>query len=461
MKTIITSAVLTVALAAGTVFADEAKCIWEFGRTPIAAEDVTGDLKVSGTSFFLDGQNQLRLPKGVLPDGDYTIEFELRAENRRDISLIIFSMQDCDYEKGPFSMVVDRGWAFGYYAYGAGMLYYNRGKASMEVNVGTCPIPYGQDGKYIKQTFMRKGARISYFRDGLILMCTEDIVNREDKDTVLRFGQLRGTKEAPVTLKTPLEVRNLKIYDAARFPTGFDPTISRRMSVNGAEFNVYMEPRTGKNADKKRILTVGDSIHMHYRGRIAAHFTDLATTDYWFGGCWFGKDAIKPEPGSTLSKPEIAWKGIADRIGQYDVITFNPMTLHWWSARFPTRCDASYLKDNLRHSLTMMRKYQPKAKIIWLPCTPVRSKDKDGNVIVDPEHPDNRRIIPFNKMALEVVKEFGLPVVDLWTEALKHVGECPKDWQDTCHWKEGAANAFANLIVPEIEKVIGKQQEKK
>ena len=87
-------------LAAGfplLFFAQETpKCVWEFGKDKIAPADITGNLNISGNSFFLDGTNVLRLPAKALRNRDYTSEFEMKAQNRRDINLIIFSMQDCD-----------------------------------------------------------------------------------------------------------------------------------------------------------------------------------------------------------------------------------------------------------------------------------------------------------------------------------------------------------------------------
>ena len=79
-------------LAAGfplLFFAQETpKCVWEFGKDKIAPADITGNLNINGNSFFLDGTNVLRLPAKALRNRDYTIEFEMKAQNRRDINLI-------------------------------------------------------------------------------------------------------------------------------------------------------------------------------------------------------------------------------------------------------------------------------------------------------------------------------------------------------------------------------------
>lgn len=244
------------------------KCIWEFGKDKISPEQITGDLKISGTSFFLDGTNVLRLPPGILKSKEYTIEFELKTQNRKEINLFIFSMQDCDYEKGSFRMIVPNGFAFAYYAFGAGMLYANSSQTSMSVNEGTCPIPWGKDNVYLKQTFLVKDGKLYYFRDGLILLIT-DSFPPPAPGAVLRFGQLRGKKNAPAKLKSALEIRNLKIYDGSVFPTGYDPSIRKRMNYSGPEYSLMRE--AVKDPKKKRILVVGDSISMSYRGQIAEH----------------------------------------------------------------------------------------------------------------------------------------------------------------------------------------------
>lgn len=436
-------------LAAGfplLFFAQETpKCVWEFGKDKIAPADITGNLNISGNSFFLDGTNVLRLPAKALRNRDYTIEFEMKAQNRRDINLIIFSMQDCDYEKGPFNMTVPKGFAFGYYSYGAGMLYANSSKTEMGVNEGTCPIPWGKENVYLKQTFLVKDGRIHYFRDGLILLITEPF-SPQPPGTVLRFGQLRGKKNAPAKLKTPLEIRNLKLYDGVVFPSGYDHTVRKRMNYSGPEYSLMREPV--KDPEKKRILIVGDSISMSYRGQISEHVRDRAYVDYWMGGTWFGPGVTRD---GEKSKPAIAWKGIASQ-GPYDIVTFNPSTLHWWKLKFKNRCSEAYLADTLQFYFDCIRKNMPAAKIIWIRCTPRRSLLPDGSSTLDNE--EDRRIRKFNAICDKVVARNKIPSVDLYAVAVRHLPNVKKHWEDPVHWDRACADDFAKAICLEIDRLL-------
>lgn len=424
------------------------KCIWEFGKDKISPEQITGDLKISGTSFFLDGTNVLRLPPGILKSKEYTIEFELKTQNRKEINLFIFSMQDCDYEKGSFRMIVPNGFAFAYYAFGAGMLYANSSQTSMSVNEGTCPIPWGKDNVYLKQTFLVKDGKLYYFRDGLILLIT-DSFPPPAPGAVLRFGQLRGKKNAPAKLKSALEIRNLKIYDGSVFPTGYDPSIRKRMNYSGPEYSLMRE--AVKDPKKKRILVVGDSISMSYRGQIAEHVKDRAYVDYWMGGTWFGPGVIKD---GEKSKPAIAWKGVASH-GPYDIVTFNPQTLHWWSLKFKNRCSETYLADTLQFYFDCIRKSMPNAKIIWIRCTPHRSLLPDGSSSVDND--EDRRIRKFNDICDKVVAKNKIPSVDLYSIALRHLPKVKKHWKDPVHWDRACADDFALAICSEIDQILKKQ----
>ena len=428
-----------------TGFAETPKPNWEFGVNKIPAKDITGNLHAKGKSFFLDGTNSFRLPAGILGDGKaYTIEFEIKTENRRNTNLIIFSMQDCDYEKGPFRMKVNQGFAFAFYGFGAGMLYMNNSQTAMGVNEGTIPIPYKGEGKYFKLTFVVKDGRIQYFRDGLILLQTEAHV-LPDKTTVLRFGQLRKQDKKPL-MKSKLEIRNLKIFDQIVYPTGYDDSIKKRLNYSGPEYSLMREPV--KNPKLKRVLVVGDSISMGYRGQISKHLKGKAYVDYWFGGTWFGPGVCKK---GKNSKPYIAWKGVTSQ-GPYDIITFNPMTLHWWKFEQKHRCNESYLADTLQKYFDYIKEAMPNAKLIYLNCTPRRSLLPDGSSSVDND--SNRRIIKFNKICDEVVKKNNITSVDLYSIALKHLPNVKKHWKDPVHWDKNCSADFAKAINKEIDMIL-------
>lgn len=217
------------------------KCIWEFGKDELVPEKITGDLKISRNSFFLDGTNSFRLPSGILKQKDDTLEFERKTRNRNEIDLVILSMQDCNYEKGPFRMTVPNGFVFAYDAFGAGMPYEGSSQTAVGDKEDTWPIPWSKDNVYLKQTFLLKEGRLYYFRDGQILLLTEPF-SPPVSGAVLRSEQLRGRKNAPAELNSSLEIRNLKIYDGAIFPTGYNPSVRQHMNYSGPGYRLMREP---------------------------------------------------------------------------------------------------------------------------------------------------------------------------------------------------------------------------
>ena len=81
-----------------------------------------------------------------------------------------------------------------------------------------------------------------------------------------------------------------------------------------------------------RILVIGDSISMGYRGFITKHFKGKAYVDYWVGGGWLDPDSVK----DRNSKVKKSWSGVLSN-GPYDVVSWNAMTLHMWNGT-PGRC---------------------------------------------------------------------------------------------------------------------------
>ncbi|MDX9867984.1 MAG: SGNH/GDSL hydrolase family protein [Kiritimatiellia bacterium] len=420
---------------------------WEFNAGKLEGCDVTGDLHAKGDTFFLDGQNRILLPETLSDCDNYTIEFTVKTTTRdyQKFSAVFFSFQDCDYEKGGFSMKVPRGCAFAWYQYGAGQLYYNGTQS--ELRFGNSPLPWTKDGTVVnKLTFLVKDNRIQYFRDGLIILMTDTIPARLKTDR-LRFGALRGKSAAePVTFPKPVEITGLKVYKQAVFPLGYDDSIATRHSCTGIGYDIMKEPVT--DPSRPRILVVGDSISMGYRNDLANLLKGRAAVDYWGGGCWFGPDA---DQGGDESMPRKAWRGAAT-IGPYDIITYNPMTLHWWTPEQASRCSDADLPRMLQFFFDSIRAAMPKAKVIYVNCTPARHVREDG--VSDLNCVKNDIIIRRNRIADAVARKNGFPVVDLYSLAAKHLSETPLNKTDTVHWWPPVNKEMAAEIYAEIDKLL-------
>ena len=278
-----------------------------------------------------------------------------------------------------------------------------------------------------------------HFSNGLLL-AVADTVNPSSRP--ITFGGMADAKRPPQRYS----FRNIRIYDHAIFPTGFDPSIERMRYVSGDQY--AMQRVDVKDPSLPRILVVGDSISMGYRGYITEHFKGRAYVDYWVGsGCsWYGKPL--DDKDSTAAR---AWNGVLAN-GPYDVVSWNPMTLHWWTPGMPDRCPEPSLAVCMTQAVEHVKRTAPKTRFIWVRCTPIRANRDDGSPTFD--NPGNARIVRFNAIADDVMKQRGVPEVDLYAIAEKQLHTVRNGSQDTVHWNAEVSRLFANAIIQEIEKCL-------
>ncbi len=397
--------------------------IWELGKGAIDPELTMGKVEVVNGTVALDGANAFSLPANVLgAQNDYTIEFEVKrpADAKQGHGLTFVSNTD---ESGKAGL----GLKYFPPEYNAIWLFCN-GYQTVEQRGFL-------NGAFNKVTCVVKDKRLSLFRNGLILAVTDEI---KPSACPLTFGEIRTARIAPY------ELRNIRVYDQAIFPTGFDRSAERMRHVSGDQYT--MQRADIKNPSLPRILVVGDSISMGYRGYIAEHFKDRAYVDYWVGsGCsWYGKSL-----GDKDSTAARAWKGVLSN-GPYDVVSWNAMTLHWWSPSQSNRCPESALAMCATEAVEHLKKTVFKTQFIWVRCTPIRSNLADGTPTLD--NPDNARMVTFNAIVDEVMKRHGIPEVDLYSSAVKQLHTVKKGSQDTVHWGAEVSRLFADAIIMEIEK---------
>ena len=296
-KTVWISAVFSLLFFLGA----EEQAVWQLGKHSFSPEG-TGIDAAKGVVEF-NGTNAFTIPVSVLGDQkDYTIEFEIKRDPRadgKDKDHLIW-MDFSDPEK-------QTGICLRYYppSYNAVWLHLNDGRIEYR--------NFLPDAKrFYRYTFVVKDRKLQVFRDGLLLILADTV-----KPSVkpIRFGEIKTQAVKPYHL------RNLKIYNKALFPKGFDPNVSRMRTCTGDQYTI--QKANVKDPSLPRILVVGDSISMGYRSYITKHFEGRAYVDYWVGGTWFGKDAVKGEN----SDPKRGWRGVFSH-GPYDVVSWNAMTLH-------------------------------------------------------------------------------------------------------------------------------------
>lgn len=420
-KTVWISAVFSLLFFLGA----EEQAVWQLGKHSFSPEG-TGIDAAKGVVEF-NGTNAFTIPVSVLGDQkDYTIEFEIKRDPRadgKDKDHLIW-MDFSDPEK-------QTGICLRYYppSYNAVWLHLNDGRIEYR--------NFLPDAKrFYRYTFVVKDRKLQVFRDGLLLILADTV-----KPSVkpIRFGEIKTQAVKPYHL------RNLKIYNKALFPKGFDPNVSRMRTCTGDQYTI--QKADVKDPSLPRILVVGDSISMGYRSYITKHFEGRAYVDYWVGGTWFGKDAVKGEN----SDPKRGWRGVFSH-GPYDVVSWNAMTLHMWNLNQAWRCPEESLEPNMLEMTEFLQKNFPETKFIWVRCTPVRNNLPDGTPVL--ENPANDRVVRYNRIVDGVMKKRGIPEVDLYAIAVSRLGTIRKGWADTVHWDSATSKLFADAIIREMEKAL-------
>ncbi|MGV8093950.1 MAG: SGNH/GDSL hydrolase family protein [Mangrovibacterium sp.] len=401
----------------------EVKPVWELGKDPVDPNFVNGKIEITGGIIRFDGTNSFSLPVQILGDqSEFTIEFEVKraaGETRSGENLFLVSNLDENENKG-----------FGIRCYSppynAGWLFINGYRAVEQRGF--------LNSQYQKYTILVRDNSLMLFQNGLLLALTDKIKPSEKMFKVGEAGKNR---------MTPFEVRNLRIYDTAQFPTGFDPGIVRMKTFSGDQYSIQRVEI--KDPKLPRILVIGNSISMGYRNYITKYFKGKAYVDYWVGGGWIDPNSVRGE-NSVVKR---AWRGVLSN-GPYDVITWNAMTLHMWKS--PERCPEETLAPNMTEVVEFLKELAPQTKIIWIRGTPARENLPDGTPTLD--NPRNNRIVRYNRIVDEVMKKYGIPEVDLYSIAENQLHTVSKGSVDLVHWKPEVYQIMAQEIIKEIEKYL-------
>lgn len=399
---------------------------WELNEKSVNPEMTQGVVTVADGTVILDGTNLLSVPSSFLgQQNDYTIEFSVKRpiETRRGETFNLVSNTDKKNKTG-------LGLVYHPPDYNAALLFVNDYKTAEQKGF--------LSEKFEKVTLVVKDRNLSLFRNGLILAMTSEV---KPSLQPLSFGAIENRPTQPY------EIKDIKIYDTAIFPTGFDKSAERMRSFSGEGY--FMQRAEVKDHSLPRILIVGDSISMGYRGFIAEHFKGKAYVDYWVGGGWFGETARGPDSPAKRS-----WDGVLSN-GPYDVVSWNAMTLHMWNG-VPGRCNEATYPANMTEMVEHLQKAAPHTKFIWVRCTPVRTTPATGRPTIDPSK--NDLVVRLNKVTDQIMTAHGIPNVDLYSLCEKRMDTVPAGSKDALHWDKEVAREMADEIIKKIETSLLEKQ---
>ncbi|MEI6567934.1 MAG: SGNH/GDSL hydrolase family protein [Verrucomicrobiota bacterium] len=165
----------------------------------------------------------------------------------------------------------------------------------------------------------------------------------------------------------------------------------------------------------RRVLLIGDSIVNGYRGVVARELEGKASIDVW----------LTPAMESDPALPEDLRKVLGQ--GPYAVVYFN-IGLHGWE---PGRVAEGQYEPLMRNYVSTLRRHAAGAKLIWASSTPVTVQNKPMEL--DPA--GNPVIAKRNASAGEIMKEYGIPINDLYGLV---IGRLELGRGDGAHWQAPA-----------------------
>lgn len=187
-------------------------------------------------------------------------------------------------------------------------------------------------------------------------------------------------------------------------------------------------------ADPKlpHVLLIGDSILNGYHRKAAELLRGKVNLDVW----------ITPKHIGSKDLPA-DMKGIfADH--SYELILFNDIGLHAWT---PGRIPEGQYEPLMRAHLANLRKFAPKAKLIWASTTPMTTKTRP--IAPNPEF--NPVIVERNRIVAKIMRENQVPIADYYGILIAKLDLAAGD---RFHWKRPAYELLAQEAATRIAKAL-------
>lgn len=219
-----------------------------------------------------------------------------------------------------------------------------------------------------------------------------------------------------------------------------------RVQSNGKAWGIRQAAITDPSLP--RVLLIGDSILNGYLGRVTRRLEGKAYVDGW----------VNPFCQSESYNAQL--EKVLTTLGPYDVVHFN-MGLHGFQrdrvvkgqAEKQPRIPEDQFEPLTRAFVEVIKRVNPKAKIIWASTTPISLKEDLTKL--DPVQ--NPIIEEHNRLVAKVMGEMQVPVNDFYTLMCQHLDLK----SDGFHWKDAAkqiqGNACADAVLGALsEKAAGK-----
>jgi hypothetical protein len=211
---------------------------------------------------------------------------------------------------------------------------------------------------------------------------------------------------------------------AQRTPPGA-PTAPQVFRENIEWLDIWMPD--SKVTGLPRVFLIGDSITRAYNPEVEAALR--------------GKAVVFRLATSKCAGDPVLAEEISLILRQYpfDVIHFNN------GIHGPEYSDEAY-GQGLRDMIALLRKYDPKAHLLWATTTPIRVKGQ-----VDQLDPSNARAVRRNVLAAAIMKQSGVPTDDLYNLVLEH----PEYYKpDGVHFSEKGVEAEAKDVAGRIAELL-------
>jgi hypothetical protein len=182
------------------------------------------------------------------------------------------------------------------------------------------------------------------------------------------------------------------------------------------------------------VLLIGDSILNGYHAKAAELLRGKVSLDVWVTPKHIGSKDLSADTKAIFAEHA------------YDVILFNDIGLHAWE---PGRIPEGQYEPLLRAHLANLRKFAPKAKLIFATTTPMTTKIKP--IALDPEF--NALIVERNKVAVKVMAENHVPVADYYDILAAKLDLAAGD---RFHWTKPAYELLAQCAAARILEALKK-----
>ena len=212
-----------------------------------------------------------------------------------------------------------------------------------------------------------------------------------------------------------------------------EPTIRPKPAVPAKPSGWGVQQILAADPTLPRVLLIGDSILSGYHAKAAELLRGKVNLDVWITPKHIGSKDLPADMKAIFAEHS------------YDLILFNDIGLHAWE---PGQIPEGQYEPLMRAYLANLRRFAPKAKLIFASTTPMTTKTKP----IALDHEFNPLIVERNKIALKVMQENNVPVADYYgvlaTKPDLAAG-------DRFHWTKPAYELLAQSAATRIAEALG------